>query len=270
LQSKDRLAIEKDLLQYETDSRIKIWVAEVQAIGGLVLLLGLGFTWRNLRATQAKLDIDREGQLTNRFTQAAGQLGAELKDGSPNVEVRLGGIYALARMAEDSPRDAHPITDIFTAYVRYNTRGPIHASCEVSGSPGEVKPRTDVQAVLRILGQMESPGRKLDLRFTDLRGAEFYDAHFEECDFWGAHLEGAELWGAHLVGSKLDNARLDRANLRDAKFMGASLVNTCLKDADLRGADFSGATGLTKEAVDSASDRGKGALLPTYLTTGGV
>src|SRR5207248_11751254 len=76
--------------------------------------------WRNLRATQAKLDVDREAQITNRFTQAIGQLGAELKDGKPDLEVRLGGIYALERIARDSSRDHWTIMEVLTAYVRQN------------------------------------------------------------------------------------------------------------------------------------------------------
>ncbi len=263
LQPKDRVMIEKELLYYETDNRIKIWTAGVQAIGGILLLFGLVFTWRNLRATQAKLDIDREGQLTNRFTQAAGQLGAELKDGSPNIEVRLGGIYALARIADDSPKDYLPIMDVLTAYVRYNAPWPAPAHPPADG-PGEVKPRADVQAILTILGRPAPPTRKLDLRRTDLRGAEFWDAHLEGTDFWGAHLEGAKLWGAQLQRTKLENAHLEGANLREAKLTGAKLKDVCLKDADLREADLTETSGLMKEEFERAFDQGKGAAHPKW------
>ena len=54
-----RLAFEKDLLLYETDQRIKIWTAIVQAIGGGALLIGLLFSWRNLRAAQLELQKPR-------------------------------------------------------------------------------------------------------------------------------------------------------------------------------------------------------------------
>jgi len=61
LQFDKRAQLEAMLLQYETDNRIKIWTAIVQAAGGAALLTGLLFTARNLRATQDKLDIDRRG-----------------------------------------------------------------------------------------------------------------------------------------------------------------------------------------------------------------
>jgi hypothetical protein len=92
-----RVTASKDVLQYQMDNQIKIWTAIVQAIGAVVLAVGGYFAWsnlrvaqRNLQAAQEKLDIDREAQITNRFTQAIGQLGAELKGGDPNLEIRLG------------------------------------------------------------------------------------------------------------------------------------------------------------------------------------
>lgn len=230
-----RVELETALLGYETDSRIKILTAIVQAVGGAALLLGLVYTARNLRATLEKLEIDRQGQLTNRFIQATGQLGAELKGGERNIEVRLGGIYALNRISKDWPRDYWPIAQILTAYVRHNAKWqepPANAH----------QNRTDIQAILTVLGHDAPPGgfserNKLDLRFADLRGLEFYDAHLEWTDFYGAHLEGAKMWGAVLEHAKLDNAHLAGANLR-----GAQLQEASLNGADLAGALFDGGT----------------------------
>ena len=267
LQFDKRAQLESTLLQYETDNRIKIWTAIVQAAGGAALLTGLLFTARNLQATQVKLEIDRQGQLTNRFILATGQLGAELKDGQPNVEVRLGGIYALNRISKDWPKDYWPIADVLTAYVRHNARW--NSSSATTSSPTtsgqralslsglldwltgtkrpigegqEPRPRTDIQAILTVLGHSDPPEGfndrlKLDLRNTDLRGAEFWDAHLEWTDFWGAHLDGAKFWGAVLSHAKLDHAYLVGANLRAAKLDGASLEN-----ANVTGAIYDGDT----------------------------
>ena len=218
-----RLELETALTAYETDSRIKIWTAIIQAAGGAALLLGLVFTAR-------KLDIDRQGQLTTRFIDATGQLGAELKDGKPNVEVRLGGIYALNRISNDWPKDYWPIADILTAYVRYNAPWKKEPNKEPSNEPNKESNKqrssTDIQAILTVLGENPPPGgfndrNKLDLRRTDLRGLEFYDAHLEYTDFYGAHLEGAQMWGAVLRHAKLINAHLGGANLRKAQRMAA-------------------------------------------------
>src|SRR5829696_2981635 len=87
-----------------------------QIIGGFGLLLGLYFTWRRVEITQ-------DQQVTERFTRAIDQLGAtDDKTGNPRLEVRLGGIYALERIARDSPkRDYSTIMEVLTAYVRENT-----------------------------------------------------------------------------------------------------------------------------------------------------
>jgi hypothetical protein len=117
---RDQLTLEKDILQAETDNEFKAVTLAVQGIGAITLAIGGYFAWRNLRATLAKLDIDHEAQITNRFTQAIGQLGADNKEGAPILEVRLRGIYALERIAADSPRDHWSIVEILTAYVRKN------------------------------------------------------------------------------------------------------------------------------------------------------
>lgn len=59
-----------------------------QALGGLAVLGGLLYTARIFR-------LSREGQLTERYTKAIEQLG------SGTLDVRLGAIYALERLAHD-------------------------------------------------------------------------------------------------------------------------------------------------------------------------
>jgi hypothetical protein len=86
-----------------------------QILGGLFLLAGLYFTWR-------RLEVAREGQITERFTRAIDQLGAVHENGKRKLEVRLGGTYAAERIARESEKDHWPIMEILTAYVRENAR----------------------------------------------------------------------------------------------------------------------------------------------------
>src|SRR5215208_1469332 len=72
-----------------------------QIAGGAALLVGLYFTWRTVQ-------INQEGQVTERFTKAIDQLGAG-EGSDKRLEVRLGGIYALGRIARDSEKDYEPI-----------------------------------------------------------------------------------------------------------------------------------------------------------------
>jgi hypothetical protein len=63
-------------------------LAVAQILGGTALLSGLYFTWRTLQ-------VNREGQITERFTRAIEQLGAIHADNSKNLELRLGGSTLL-------------------------------------------------------------------------------------------------------------------------------------------------------------------------------
>lgn len=73
----------------------------VLSVFGLFILW---FTWRRARAGDATVRIMEQGHITDRFTKAIEQLG-KLDGDRPNIEVRLGAIYALERIAIDSPRD---------------------------------------------------------------------------------------------------------------------------------------------------------------------
>src|SRR2546425_4452568 len=91
----------KDRIDLESKSRQTL----AQIVGGAVLLVGLYFTAQTLRTTQ-------EGQITDRFTKAITQLG------DTNLAVRLGGIYALERIAKDSASDHGSVMEVLTAFVR--------------------------------------------------------------------------------------------------------------------------------------------------------
>ena len=139
--------------------------------------------------------------------------------------IRLGGIYALERIARDSDKDHWPIMEVLTAYVRDNApwlpeeaqplpdgqalvlQSPemhTHASSTAEGPALRSTP-TDIQAILTVIGRRtRSPNRegeyRLDLHNTDLRSADLDGAHLEGADLFRAHLEGANLFQAHLEG----------------------------------------------------------------------
>src|ERR671916_2810507 len=93
-----------------------------QIIGGFGLLLGLYFTWRRIEISQQELEATRDQQVTERFTRAIDQLGETDDKGNKRMEIRLGGIYALERIARDSEKDHWPIMEVLTAYVRQHAR----------------------------------------------------------------------------------------------------------------------------------------------------
>src|SRR4051794_3357725 len=112
-------ATDAERLKAENDVRTTL----LQALAGAILLSGLYFTARTLQ-------LNREGQITERFTRAIDQLGSE-KD-----EVRLGGIYALERIAKDSDNDRETIFDVLAAFIRQHA--PVQTREE--DTPAELRP----------------------------------------------------------------------------------------------------------------------------------
>jgi hypothetical protein len=238
-------------------------------VGGSALLFGLYFTARTLQVNQRTLQVSQEGQITERFTRAIDQLGATDDKGNPRVEVRVGGIYALERIARDSHKDYSQIIDILTAYIRMNSawQPKAAASNDDTEQPDEIMnvvwqvPAADIQAILTVIGrraQYFTPTREvqfadlsqvfahrdvqyINLRNTDLRGGDLSDAHLEGAILYEAHLEGANLFGTHLEGATLFGAHLKRARLHGAYLKEAWLRYAHLEEADLNEADLEGA-----------------------------
>ena len=72
----------------------------------------LAFTARNFTLSRRTLNLTEQGQVTDRYTKAIEQLGSD------KLDVRIGGIYALERIARDSPRDHPTVMEVLTAFIR--------------------------------------------------------------------------------------------------------------------------------------------------------
>jgi hypothetical protein len=196
-------------------------------LGGIALLAGFFGTWQNLQLAQ-------EGQITDRFTKAIEQLGASYPDGKPKLDVRLGGIYALERIANDSERDHWPIMEVLCTYVREHAR--VTGQDQGEQPPTTQPMSTDIQAILTVLGRRDTKYEKstevLNLRQTNLFKADLNEAHLTRADLGGADLSGADL---------------TRADLSKADFLGADL-----RGSHLFGANLNFAKNLTQEQIDDA------------------
>lgn len=228
-----------------------------QIIGGIAVLAGFYSTVQNLNLSRRQFALAEQGQITDRLTKAIEQLGAVDSKGQKKLEVRLGGIYALARIANESERDHWPIMEVLSAYVRDNAskanQQQPKQTLRIERFP-DIKPTTDIQAILTVLAtrdaRSEHADQILNLRETDMQGARLRGAHFRgaslrEVNLRQANLTGADLSGADLSGANLSAASLAGANLSGAEFDKADLRGATLREANLRGAylgaDLSGA-----------------------------
>jgi len=111
---KDRIELKREQGQLQNDARATL----LQALAGGALLLGAYFTWRQVQTGRQQVHLAEQGQITERFTRAIDQLGSD------HLDVRLGGIYALERIARDSPGDRPTIGEVLTAYLRGHAPWP--------------------------------------------------------------------------------------------------------------------------------------------------
>ncbi|MBV1939893.1 pentapeptide repeat-containing protein [Streptomyces sp. BV286] len=190
-------------------------------------------------------DITREGQVTDRYVEAIKLLG------SANLAERLGGIYSLERIMNDSKRDAKTVIEVLAAFVRS------HSSTKVEEVGNDVPPNEriteEVQAAITVLTRRPENtkgipvsliGAKLrgvqlesgDLTRWDMRSTDLSQANLQLAQATGAHLEDADLEAAYLYrtdleGAYLSNARLTGTNLWGAKLREATLFHTDLSES---------------------------------------
>ena len=105
----------------------------------LVALLGAPFLIWNTVIKHKALGFQKEGLFTDRLSKAVEQLGVEktvklagmnckpVETTEPNIEVRVGAILLLERIAQDSTaydkgRDHVRVMEILCAYVRENAK----------------------------------------------------------------------------------------------------------------------------------------------------
>jgi Pentapeptide repeats (8 copies) len=206
-------------------------------------------------ANRAQERLSEEGQVTERFGSDIGLLG------SNELDVRVGGIYALQRLMYDSPADEAKIIEVLSAFIRDHTPQSLPASSHVTTAPCRSvrttsngrpsHPADDAEAALEVLGSrpiLAANGSRIvmDLTWADISGASLLHANLDGADLRCAGLTRAYLIGASLRGAALRWAYLIRANLTgadltDAHLPYANLTRADLTGANLTGADFTGA-----------------------------
>ncbi|MFI1660461.1 pentapeptide repeat-containing protein [Streptomyces sp. NPDC020472] len=198
----------------------------LQTAAGLAVLGGLVYTARGYV-------LSRQSQVTDRYAGAVGQLSSD------HLDARLGGVFALQRLARDSRHDVASITQVLSSFVvRLRPVTEPEGTGHVSGTHGPMersqlsKPGPDVHAALTALGSFSRKAH-VELSGSDLRGAELEGLNLE-----GGVISRSLLRGADLRRSVLRAAALDGSDLRSARLERADLTGARLPRADLQGAEM--------------------------------
>ena len=220
-------------------------------LAGGVFAIGLA-AWRSWVADR-QAGTAQQSLLHDRYQRGAEMLGSDV------LAVRLGGVYALQRLAEEYPPQYHvQIMTLFCAFVR-NPTGYIRDEFIVNGDqpPHSWYPSLgeDAQAVMIAIGArgnkqlaIEEEARyRLDLHGSDLRGARLNGANLASAPrttYPGITIpEYLTLpKGTDLTNAKLCSAQLDYADLRGASLTGACLCKAGLEVTNLSNADLADAS----------------------------
>jgi uncharacterized protein YjbI with pentapeptide repeats len=200
-----------------------------QIVGGIVIFYSLILTLRRIRAVEKNIEIAREGQITERFTRAVEQLG------NRNLDICLGGIYALERIAKDSKYDHPQVMEILTAFVRQ------HAALQEIPTGMEIKDlkpiASHIQAILTVIGRRNS---KFDRKkqIINLQNVYLVKANLYEANLEGTNLAGSNLANAFLAETYFGIAYLGQTNLTGAYLYKANLNGTILNKTNLEAANL--------------------------------
>lgn len=204
----------------------------VQVVGACLFIGTAFFSWRTIQ-------VAREGQLTDRYTRAVEQLGGG------TTAVRTGGVFALERLARNSPGDRGTINEVLACFARATSR-----------EDDTVLHSASVQAALVVLGRRHSydataTSTSLNLQQVHADHLNLTNIKLPLADFSGADFSESDLSGSDLSKADLRGACFERAKLFNARLSGADLAGADLRYADLTSADLSMAV-LTNARLDSA------------------
>ena len=225
--------------------------------------LQVGTSQYQAETSQRQTEIAQQGLLNERYQRGAEMLGSEV------LTVRLGGIYALQRLAEEHPEQYHvQVMRQLCAFVRHPAEvdgQPTIEQEEYSVTREEIlaihpdatdlppilpgkrfKPREDIQVATEAIAFCHDRNQKvetdnsywLDLHGADLRGVNLSNMNLARAS-----------WNIELVGSFYHLIAVGRyTDMRETKLDDASLIMT-----DLTGVDLSGSIGLTQTSFDLAT-----------------
>lgn len=256
---------EKARIDAETSAR----TALIQGIGGLLVFATAGVSWLNLKATQRNVLVAEEKQITERFSKAVEMLSNE-----SSIHTRLGGIYALKRIAKDSAKDHRQVMEVLTAFVREKTqlkdkRDPVEVVDHLVASFEEMQcnsysdetdydetdsdkesfiTRTptskyiyptlvDIQAVLTVVGRRIKAHENGEHHNLDLSRTDLRGVILIG-DLAGINFEEVDFRYARLRNVNLSETILVKSNFELAKFEKVNLKNANLEEANLHWVKF--------------------------------
>ena len=216
------------------------------------------------KAAHAQSVLAQGNSVTNLFLSATGMLASEV------AAVRVGGVHALMRLAEQRPEEFHiRVMQLFCAFLSSPPPYPTDLP------PGE---RDDIQTILRVLKRRPDSSLELEkkqkffiylsrahLSGSALRASKFSRAHIvqadlshayaEHSDFSQGHLEYCDLQQGRFTGCNFFLARIFHSKLSTSNFQAANFHRANMHFVDLSTSNLKYAK-LTRTSLSAVDFRG--------------
>ena len=172
--------------------------------------------WRSLvgerqaRTAHQQADTAKLNVLDERYERATGSLSNHI------LWVRLGGIYALQRLAEEYPEQYHiQVMQLLSAFVK----NPIE-DAEITPAPTG-PPRDDVQNAMTAIGRRDERRIQLERNRVfqiDLRRADLTHIYLKDANLSNVRFDEANMSGATLIGAEMSSVSLWSTNISSVLF----------------------------------------------------
>ncbi len=265
----------------------KAFESRFQLFGALFFVITAYLSWKTVT-------ISKEKQITEILSKAIEQIG-----NTESLDVRLGGVYTLERIARDSNKYFWTAMEILMDYIKIRTSS-VESGSELNSNSSTLLKESlpqDVKAALKIIARRivsQDPDGSVinlslcsfkkiclkDARFdranlsetsferSDLESSKFPFANLSSTNFLKANLSNSNFRNADLFDSDFSGANLKGADFKKAKFNKTNLEGADLSNAMLKGTDLSNAVGLTQAQIDLALTDSR-TILPNYLLAKG-
>ncbi len=201
-------------------------------------------TIQSLDISRKQLSVAQNNAIDQRFKDAIQLLGNE------QTATRLGGIYALHHLAIETKGNDKSYTlsvfNILCSYIRQKTNEKeymeFHCKKNEDGTfDRNNKPSIEIQTIIDLLFKEVNKdyepcykGLIANLSYSNLCGANFYNAYCQEANFYEAHCEGTNFHKAHCQKTYFNNARCQNAFFYETHCEGANFY-----EARCKGTNFS-------------------------------
>jgi len=235
------------------------------AIGGVAVMQYRKHRWEEYQAAhqtefdEKQAELEEDAKTGERLSKAIEHLGAGDPGDKEKLHIRLGAIYELKRLAQDSTRDKENIVQILTAFIKSYpheegqawtqdvetaarllsplTRELIEETAEGASEKGRVNPPKYVfEATEALSGFAVEKNGLLCNEYIEWNEINVGWLNVDNIVLLGADLSLANLEGTYLTKANLYGANLCLANLNKAFLMGANLQGACLQHANLKNA----------------------------------